>query len=170
MPSWPTCARRAPLSPSGWRACAPSSLPSRTWLSAPREVQLCHGDLWADNLLPTPGGGLCVIDWEGSGPADPSHELGCVVFEFARSDPGRVRELLAAYRSAGGTGRLEGRGDFTMLVAQLGHITEIAGRDWLTPSARSPERRDSEAWISEVLDEPHTRELLDGLLEVARQA
>ena len=56
-------------------------------------IQTCHRDLWADNVLPTADGGVCVIDWENSGPADPSQELGCVLFEFARFDPGRVRAL-----------------------------------------------------------------------------
>ena len=51
-----------------------------------------------------------------------------------------------------------------MLIAQLGHITEIAATDWLEPNPRSPDRADSAAWISEVLDEPHSRDLLDGLL------
>jgi hypothetical protein len=56
-----------------------------------------------------------------------------------------------------------------MLIAQLGHITEVAANDWLQPNARSPERADSVAWISEVLDEPHTRELLESMLEAAMQ-
>jgi hypothetical protein len=55
-----------------------------------------------------------------------------------------------------------------MLIAQLGHINEIAAADWLTPNPRSPMRSDSEAWISETLDEPHTRELLDTILAAAQ--
>ena len=136
-----------------------------SWIEPPRTVQTCHRDLWADNLLPTADGGVCVIDWEDSGPADPSQELACVLFEFARSDPGRARALTAAYRGAGGPAAVTRRGDFSMLIAQLGHITEIAATDWLRPNPRSPDRADSAAWISEVLDEPHTRELLDSLLE-----
>jgi thiamine kinase-like enzyme len=58
----------------------------------------CHLDLWADNLLGMAGGGVCVIDWDNSGSADPSQELGYVHFEFARSDPGRSHDLVAAYR------------------------------------------------------------------------
>ena len=58
-----------------------------SWIEPPEMLQTCHRDLWADNLLPTAGGGVCVIDWENSGPADPSQELGCVLFEFARADP-----------------------------------------------------------------------------------
>lgn len=139
------------------------------WLEPPGSLQTCHCDLWADNVLATAAGGLCVIDWDNSGPADPHHELGCVLFEFARFDPGRARALVAAYRDAGGPAVVERHGHFTMLIAQLGHITEIAACDWLEPNSRSPRREDSEAWISEVFDEPHSREALDSLLEAARQ-
>jgi len=38
-------------------------------------------------VLPTADGGVCVIDWENSGPADPSQELGCVL----SSSPARTR-------------------------------------------------------------------------------
>jgi Ser/Thr protein kinase RdoA (MazF antagonist) len=141
-----------------------------SWLEPPSTLQTCHCDLWADNLLATTDGGLCVIDWDNSGPADPHHELGCVLFEFARFDPGRARSLVAAYRAAGGPAVVQRRGHFTMLIAQLGHITEIAACDWLEPNPRTPRREDAEAWISEVFDEPHTREALDSLLDAARQA
>ena len=135
-----------------------------SWLEPPGSLQTCHRDLWADNVLPTTDGGICVIDWENSGPADPSQELGCVLFEFARNDPGRARTLVDAYREAGGTATIDRPGHFSMLIAQLGHITEAAATDWLEPNPRSPERADAEAWISEVLDEPHTRDVLNELL------
>lgn len=138
-----------------------------SWLTPPENERTCHRDLWADNVLPTADGGICVIDWENSGPADPSHELGCVLFEFARRDRGRARALVSAYRAAGGPGRVDRREHFSMLIAQLGHITEIAASDWLEPNERSPDRADSAAWIGEVLDEPHTRDVLDGLLAAA---
>lgn len=138
-----------------------------SWIEAPERLQTCHRDLWADNVRSTRTGGICVLDWEQCGAADPAHELGCVVFEFARTDPGRVRALTAAYDATGGPARLVRRGDFSMLIAQLGHITETAAGDWLNPNVRSPSRADSAAWISEVFDEPHTRELLDSLLAAA---
>jgi Ser/Thr protein kinase RdoA (MazF antagonist) len=135
-----------------------------SWIEPPQILRACHRDLWADNVLPTADGGLCVIDWENSGPADPNQELGCVLFEFARTDPGRVRALTRAYQQAGGPAAVTRRGHFSMLIAQLGHITETAATDWLKPNPRSPERTDSATWISEVLDEPHTRELLDTIV------
>ncbi|GAA2737263.1 hypothetical protein GCM10009867_23790 [Pedococcus aerophilus] len=134
------------------------------WIEAPEVLRTCHRDLWADNLLPTPDGGLCVIDWEESGPADPSMELAAVVFEFGRSDPARARALVESYRAAGGPGAVRRRGHFTMLIAQLGHITATASSDWLRPNPRSPSRQDAHAWVAEVFDEPHTRAVLDGLL------
>jgi len=138
-----------------------------SWIEPPATLQTCHRDLWADNLLPTAGGGVCVIDWENSGPADPAQELACVLFEFARDDPGRVRALLGAYRAAGGPATIRRRADFSMLIAQLGHITELAAADWLVPNPRSPRREDAAAWIGEVLDDPHTRARLRRLLDAS---
>ena len=139
-----------------------------SWIEPPQLIQTCHRDLWADNVLPTADGGVCVIDWENSGPADPSQELGCVLFEFARADPGRARALTSAYQQAGGPAIVNRRGHFSMLVVQLGHITEIAATDWLAPNPRSPTRADSAAWIGEVFTEPHTRDLLDSILDAVR--
>jgi Ser/Thr protein kinase RdoA (MazF antagonist) len=136
-----------------------------SWIEPPEVLQTCHRDLWADNVLPTTEGGVCVIDWENSGLADPSQELGYVLFEFARSDAGRARALTEAYREAGGPATVNRHGHFSMLIAQLGHITELAATDWLEPNPRSPERTDAAAWIGETLDEPHTREVLQALLD-----
>jgi Ser/Thr protein kinase RdoA (MazF antagonist) len=138
-----------------------------SWIEPVQTIQTCHRDLWADNVLPTADGGICVIDWENSGPADPNQELACVLFGFGRSDKGRIRALADAYRQARGPAVVNRRGHFSMLIAQLGHINEIAATDWLTPNPRSPQRSDSEAWISETLDEPHTREVLETILSAA---
>jgi Ser/Thr protein kinase RdoA (MazF antagonist) len=137
-----------------------------SWLESPVALQTCHRDLWADNVRPTAQGGVCVIDWENSGPADPGQELACVLFEFGRSDPGRARALMAAYTTAGGPATITRPGHFAMLIAQLGHIAQLAATDWLEPNARNPNRADAAAWIAEILDEPHTRPVLRALLDV----
>jgi hypothetical protein len=136
-----------------------------SWLEPPEAVVMCHRDLWADNLLPTPQGGLCVIDWENSGAGDRCHELACLLFEFGRSDPGRARALIGAYRNAGGPAEVSRPGHFTMLIAQLGHIAEIAANDWLDPAARGRDRDDSADWIGELLVDPHSRRGLQELLD-----
>lgn len=135
-----------------------------SWLEPPGNLQICHCDLWADNLLPTADGGICVIDWDNSGPADPAQELACVLFEFGRSDPGRARALREAYTAAGGPATVDRPGHFSMLIAQLGHINEVAATDWLEPNVRNPDRAGAEAWIRETLDDPHTRERLAALI------
>ena len=33
-----------------------------SWIEPPQMLQSCHRDLWADNVLPTADGGICVID------------------------------------------------------------------------------------------------------------
>ena len=52
----------------------------------PRTLATCHRDLWADNVRGLDGGGLCVIDWDDCGLADPSYELAAVLWEFAVGD------------------------------------------------------------------------------------
>ena len=66
------CGTAAHRSRVGSPRCATSWSRSSPGSSHPRAVRACHRDLWADNVLPTAGGGLCVIDWDNSGPADPS--------------------------------------------------------------------------------------------------
>ena len=136
-----------------------------TWMTPPEALQVCHRDLWADNLLPTATGGVCVIDFENSGLADPSQELACVLYEFAGGRPDRAKLLYDAYRDSGGPGRVERPGHFTMLIAQLGHIGERACLDWLEPNVRSPDRSDSAAWFAEFVDRPHHRVVLQEILD-----
>ena len=135
------------------------------WIEPARRLQTCHRDLWADNILPTPAGDVCVIDWDGCGPADPSQELACVLFEFGSGSPGRTRALYRAYVDADGPGRVENTGCFSMLIAQLGHIGEAACRDWLQPNARSPRRADSASWFAELVERPHHRHVLREILD-----
>jgi hypothetical protein len=135
------------------------------WVQPPRVVQTCHRDLWADNLLPTAAGGVCVIDWEDCGPADPSYELACMLVEFGGGEPVRLRTLYDSYLDNGGPGRVTGRGDFSMLIAQLGHICEIGCRDWLDPAARSTDREHSAERFAEFVERPHSRASLEFILD-----
>jgi Ser/Thr protein kinase RdoA (MazF antagonist) len=131
-------------------------------------LQTCHRDLWADNVLATAGGGLCVIDWDNCGLADPSHELAAVLYEFAFADPARVRALVDAYSSAGGTGRLTRRSDFTMAIAQIGHIGERACARWLDPSLSEEEHaRAIDRAVEFLTDRPLTITAIDDLLDAA---
>ena len=130
-------------------------------MEEPRDLQTCHRDLWADNVLRTAAGGLCVIDWENCGLADPSQELALVLFEFGLGDPRRARALYRAYLEAGGPGRIDRRGNFSMLIAQLGHIGEDACARWLDPGESEAERERQEAggavhrWLTRASPRPN---------------
>lgn len=136
-------------------------------LEPPGQLQACHRDLFADNVLSTSDGELCVIDWENSGLADPGQELALVLFEYGRGDPARTRLLYQSYVEMGGPGRVRGPGDFSMLIAQLGHIGELSCRSWLDP-ARVTERERNQGRISEFLDDRLTLASIDAILHAIR--
>jgi len=129
-------------------------------------LRTCHRDLWVDNLRPASSGGLCVIDWENCGLADPGQEVAGVVFELGIGAPSRGREVYRGYREAGGPGTVRTRADFSMTIAQLGHILEIACRIWLDPDTSEDERRHQETRVAEFVDEPLTVAVVDELLDV----
>ena len=128
-------------------------------------LRTCHRDLWVDNLRPNAAGALSVIDWENCGLADPGQEVAGVVFELGVGNPGRGREVYRAYRRAGGPGTLRARADFSMTIAQLGHILEAACRIWLDPASTDAERRRQEGRVAEFVDEPLTVAVIDELLD-----
>ncbi|HET8986973.1 MAG TPA: aminoglycoside phosphotransferase family protein [Humibacillus sp.] len=130
----------------------------------PHEAPIvCHRDLWADNVLATTEGQVCVIDFENMGPADPSQELAMVLFEFGDDDPERARTIHAAYLDAGGPGRVTRRGHFTMLVAEQAHIGQLACSRWVGAS-HATERERLAAWFLEIPDDPVTLARIDRIL------
>lgn len=130
----------------------------------PHETPIvCHRDLWADNVLATDDGRVCVVDFENHGPADPSQELAMVLFEFGDDDPARARALHTAYRDAGGPGRVTRRGHFTMLVAEQAHIGQLACSRWVGASSES-ERERLARWFLEIPEDPVTLPRIDRVL------
>lgn len=130
----------------------------------PSDVQTCHRDLFADNLLAAADGGVCIIDWENSGLADPSQELAVVLFEFAGIDGQRARDICGAYRERGGTGVVVRPESFSMAVAQLGHIGHVSARSWLG-DARPAARERNTARVEEFLTDGITLNQIELLLD-----
>ena len=148
-------------------AAVPDFLALEALFEEPRALQICHCDLFADNLLATPDGALCAIDWENCGAEDPGQELAVVVTEFAIGQPERCRALVEAYRDAGGTGRLLSRGSFTMVLAQFGHFFQSSALTWLDPASTEEDRQRAIARFEEVVDAMLTVEQIDEMLGAA---
>jgi hypothetical protein len=136
-------------------------------LVPPKDLQNCHRDLFADNVLPLAKGGLAVIDWENCGLEDPSHELGAAMFDFTVGEPARSRRLYDAYVEAGGPGRLTGRGSFSMLIVQFGHFFEKAARQWLDPLSSDEGKEHAMARFEELFTNPLTIDRIDEFLDSA---
>ena len=148
-------------------AAVPDFLALEALFEEPRALQICHCDLFADNLLATPDGALCAIDWENCGAEDPGQELAVVVTEFAIGQPERCRALVEAYRDAGGTGRLLSRGSFTMVLAQFGNFFQSSALTWLDPASTEEDRQRAIARFEEVVDAMLTVEQIDEMLGAA---
>ena len=133
-------------------------------LEWPANLQTCHRDLFADNILRTAAGSLCVIDWENSGLADPGQELCLVLFDYGCGSPQRCRDLYRAYVDAGGPGRIQRPGDFSMIIAQLAHIAEISCRRWLDPSLAT-DREHNAGRVDEFIGQPLTRQMIDHMID-----
>jgi Ser/Thr protein kinase RdoA (MazF antagonist) len=125
---------------------------------------LCHRDLWADNVLRSADGRICVIDFENMGPADPSQELAMVLYEFGDDDAARSLALHTAYAEAGGPTRVSRPGHFTMLIAEQAHIAHLAASRWIGEDD-AQERDRLEAWFRELLDDPVTLPRIERVLD-----
>jgi aminoglycoside phosphotransferase (APT) family kinase protein len=138
-------------------------------MERPANLQSCHRDLWADNILPTPAGGVCVIDWENCGLADPAQELPMAMIDFAFGDQRRLAELYLSYIEAGGAGRVTGYCSFTMVIAQFSHFWESAITTYLSTSAAEIKAHSLDR-IAELLNPPlrmeHLEEMLDTLASI----
>jgi Ser/Thr protein kinase RdoA (MazF antagonist) len=167
-PAWTSYAERleaagAPFATT-FHAAIPDLIALEALLVQPEPVRLCHCDLWADNVRATPDHRLAVIDWDNCGPADPTQELGVLLYEFGYPDVERCRALVGAYQAAGGPGRMREASDFTMLVAQFGHFWELAATGWLDPESSSEDLHRAQARADELLDRPLSVSTLERLL------
>lgn len=134
----------------------------------PTSLRTCHRDLFAENLRLTTAGDICVLDWDDCGHGDPSHELAVILFEYSTGIPERARAIHRAYRDADGPGTIDRAGQFTMAIAQLGHILERAFARWLNPNASDGDRSRAATAVDEFRASPFNRAMITDLVEAIR--
>jgi Ser/Thr protein kinase RdoA (MazF antagonist) len=139
------------------------------------QLVTCHRDLHPGNVLIDGSGDLVLLDWDDVGPACPDQELaGLLAFWHidldGRADDAAVRRTLAAYRSAGGPGRLRDERSFSMYLA--GRLNFLHGQASMAlESATSPEHRQyavGEIW--DTIARLPSLSLLSHLISLAKPA
>jgi hypothetical protein len=132
-------------------------------------LRTCHRDVNLENVRRAAlGGGLVVLDWENSGPAEPARELAAALADLA-ADAGQqaAADAWAGYRAASGPARLTRPADFTMAVAVQGHLLQFYGLRALDPGENADTRARARRRLHRMLDQPVTLQLIGRLLDLA---
>jgi aminoglycoside phosphotransferase (APT) family kinase protein len=172
-PAWQVLLSDARRSHAPWARPLGRYLPELMALDAavaapdPALMRICHRDLNTENVRRAAGGGVIVLDWENSGPAQPERELAAIVCDLAADLSTRsALAAYAAYQAAGGPARLSKAADFATAAAVQGHLLQFYGRRALDPGESAENRARSRTRLDHMLRQPLTMSRIDHLLDL----
>jgi Ser/Thr protein kinase RdoA (MazF antagonist) len=176
-----------PLGPEAWAAMAADAGRARAswagalhrWLPelialdsavarpAPGLAITCHRDLNLENVLYAAPGGIMVLDWENSGPAQPERELAAIVADIAMdASLPAARDVYVSYRAAGGPAEVSTAADFATAVAVQGHLLQFYSRRALDPGESQDNRARARGRLEHMTRQPLTLARVDRLLSL----
>jgi Ser/Thr protein kinase RdoA (MazF antagonist) len=175
--SWDLLAEAARAQGAGWGpgvAARAGLLRELAGLVTPvpaAQMITCHRDLHPDNVLVDGSGELVLLDWDDVGPASPDHELARLLAEWhvedGRADAAAIARTLAAYRAAGGPGRVRDEYSFGMLIASRLNFLQSQASVALDVRAAPDNRNYAAAEILDTLARLPTPELIAELIGLA---
>jgi len=168
-PAWQALLSDARRGGAPWAGALGRRLPELIALDAavaapdPALMRTCHRDLNTENVRRAAGGGVIVLDWENSGPAQPERELAAIAADLAAP---AASAAYAAYREAGGPARLSRTADFAMAAAVQGHLLQFFSRRALGRDESPENRTRSRERLGHLLRQPLTMSRIDRLLDL----
>lgn len=136
----------------------------------PTGARTCHRDLNTENICRTAAGGVIVLDWENSGPAQPERELAALITDLAADlGPGAAQAAHSAYQASGGPAGLTTIADFAMAAAIQGHLLQFYSGRALDPAEPAENKTRARTRLHHMLRQPLTLAQASNLLDLTIQ-
>lgn len=151
----------------GWAGALERLLPELIALDAlvappdTTSLETCHRDVNVENVRRALDGGVVVLDWENCGSARPAWELAKILADLPHPD---AAQAWRAYRDEGGPGVLAEPADFSMAIAEHGHLLEIYANRAMSSRESAENRSRARSRLRSMLARPLTIARIDALL------
>jgi Ser/Thr protein kinase RdoA (MazF antagonist) len=175
---WDELMAEAEATKQPWAAALAESLPLLRSLTPhvkrvdPAALIYNHMDFQPQNVLTDTAGEHVLVDWEDAGPGMPDRVLAGRLCAWGMHDgtidAERVRQILRAYRRAGGHASLTSLESFSSVLA--GHVNYIDAQASLSlDTTQPPDMRDhATAELTHSLADPPRLDLFRELLEIVQ--